>query len=151
MAVSDPQAAAQETAVPEAQMSGTVPNSNSNSDSDALRATLNEVLAQLANLSARVAGLEELASLSGGEAVPVARPPEVRPPEATVRVPEPAPIASPITATDGISEEELLAISAALAAFFGVQPHIRQARLIRTGAWAQQGRVTIQSSHSLNY
>jgi hypothetical protein len=56
-----------------------------------------------------------------------------------------------VAAADGISEEELLAISAALAAFFGVQPHIRQIRLIRTGAWAQQGRVTIQSSHSLNY
>jgi len=108
-------------------MSGS--NSNSNADSEDLRATLNEVLAQLASLAARVTGLEELASLSGGESVPVARPPEVRPPEVQVRIPEPA----------------------ALAAFFGVQPHIRQIRLIRTGAWAQQGRVTIQSSHSLNY
>ena len=129
-------------------MSGS--NSNSNADSEDLRATLNEVLAQLASLAARVTGLEELASLSGGESVPVARPPEVRPPEVQVRIPEPAPTTSPVAAADGISEEELLAISAALAAFFGVQPHIRQIRLIRTGAWAQQGRVTIQTSHQLN-
>jgi hypothetical protein len=121
---------------------------NSNSDLAGLRATLNEILAQLADLTARVAGLEEVVSLSGGESVPVARPSEVRPPEVTAPIPEPAPT---VAEADGISEEELLAISAALAAFFGVQPHIRQIRLIRTGAWAQQGRVTIQSSHSLNY
>jgi methylmalonyl-CoA carboxyltransferase large subunit len=49
----------------------------------------------------------------------------------------------------GISEEVVLAISAALAAWLGVHAHIRQIRLIRTGAWAQQGRVTIQASHRL--
>jgi hypothetical protein len=135
-------------------MTRTVPNSTSSSDldSDALRATLNEVLAQLANLSARVAGLEELASLSGGESVPVAPPLQVRAPEVPAHISQaPASTTSPVAESAGISEEELLAISAALAAFFGVQPHIRQIRLIRTGAWAQQGRVTIQSSHSLNY
>ena len=121
---------------------------NSNSDLDGLRATLNQILAQLADLTARVAGLEEVVSLSGGESVPVASPPEVRLPEVTAQIPESAPT---VAEADRISEEELLAISAALAAFFGVQPHIRQIRLIRTGAWAQQGRVTIQSSHSLNY
>ncbi len=48
-----------------------------------------------------------------------------------------------------ISEEELLAISAALGAFLGVRPHIRQIRLVSNGAWAQQGRVSIQASHRL--
>jgi methylmalonyl-CoA carboxyltransferase large subunit len=48
-----------------------------------------------------------------------------------------------------ITEEELLAVSAALAAYMGVRPHIRQIRLVSSGAWAQQGRVTIQASHRL--
>jgi methylmalonyl-CoA carboxyltransferase 12S subunit len=50
---------------------------------------------------------------------------------------------------EGISEEILLVISAAVAAFLGKKPHIRQIRLLGTTAWAQQGRVTIQASHAL--
>jgi methylmalonyl-CoA carboxyltransferase large subunit len=49
----------------------------------------------------------------------------------------------------GISEEEVLAISAAVAAYLGVRAHIRQIRLVGGGAWAQQGRVSIQASHRL--
>ena len=123
-------------------MRGSVP------ESEALQATLEDIRSQLAKLAERVAGLEQLASMSGSEAVPVAavRPVEVVAPEAT-------PAASPVATTSslaeaaGISEEEVLAISAALAAWLGVRAHIRQIRLIRTGAWAQQGRVTIQASH----
>ena len=48
----------------------------------------------------------------------------------------------------GITEEELLAISAAVGAYLGVRAHIRQIRLVSTSAWAQQGRVSIQASHS---
>jgi methylmalonyl-CoA carboxyltransferase large subunit len=48
-----------------------------------------------------------------------------------------------------IGEEDLLAISAALAAYFGVRVHVRQIRLITSSAWAQQGRVSIQASHRL--
>ena len=62
------------------------------------------------------------------------------------------PNASPVAAADGIAEEELLAISAALAAFFGVQPHIRQIRLIRTGAsGTNRAASPSNASHSLNY
>jgi len=66
-----------------------------------------------------------------------------------------APAAAPATAAateapqPAITEEELLAISAALAAYLGVRPHIRQIRLISTTAWAQLGRVSIQASHRL--
>jgi len=49
-----------------------------------------------------------------------------------------------------ISEEELLAVSAALAAYLGVRVHIKQIRLIGSSAWAQQGRVSIQASHILH-
>lgn len=112
-----------------------------------LRVLLQEVLEQLAELRERVAGLERRASLSGVEAVPVAsRPAEVQVPAAAEK---PAASSSSLAAESGISEEEVLAISAAVAAWLGVQAHIRQIRLIRTGAWAQQGRVTIQASHRL--
>ena len=50
----------------------------------------------------------------------------------------------------GISEEEILAIAGALAAYFGVRVHIKQIRLISSPAWAQQGRVSIQASHRLH-
>jgi len=43
-------------------------------------------------------------------------------------------------------EELLLAISAAVAAYLGVKPHIRQIRLLGGVTWSQQGRVTIQAS-----
>jgi methylmalonyl-CoA carboxyltransferase large subunit len=48
-----------------------------------------------------------------------------------------------------ISEEVLAVISAAIAAYLGKKPHIRQVRLLGAAAWAQQGRVTIQASHAL--
>lgn len=126
--------------------------SDSTRNLDDLRATLQDILFQLARLSERVAGLEQVASMSGAESVPVAAssPVEYQAPAAPAVT---SSAASPsILATEaGISEEEVLAITAALAAWLGVHAHIRQIRLIRTGAWAQQGRVTIQASHRLNH
>jgi methylmalonyl-CoA carboxyltransferase large subunit len=49
-----------------------------------------------------------------------------------------------------ITEEEILAIAGALAAYFGVRVRIKQIRLISSSAWAQQGRVSIQASHRLH-
>jgi methylmalonyl-CoA carboxyltransferase 12S subunit len=49
-----------------------------------------------------------------------------------------------------ISEDRLVAISAAVAAFLGERVRIRQIRLIRSNAWAQQGRVSVQASHWLH-
>ncbi len=122
--------------------------SQSGSDSNDLRASLQDILAQLTNLAQRVAGLEELASMGGGESAPAM---VSRPLQGESLISDPLPTTSSVAAAEGISEEEVLAISAAIAAWFGVQPHIRQIRLIRTGAWAQQGRVTIQASHRLNH
>lgn len=45
------------------------------------------------------------------------------------------------------SEEDLLAISAAVAAFLGVRSHIRQVRLLQSSAWAQVGRIGTHASH----
>jgi methylmalonyl-CoA carboxyltransferase large subunit len=59
------------------------------------------------------------------------------------------PAAPPAPAADGLSEELVLVISAAIAAYLGKKPHIRQIRLLRSDAWAQHGRATIQASHVL--
>jgi methylmalonyl-CoA carboxyltransferase large subunit len=66
--------------------------------------------------------------------------------------PAPAPAPAPAQKIDapGISEEEVLAVSAALAAYLGVRLRIRQIRLLGSPAWAQQGRVSIQASHRLH-
>ena len=91
--------------------------------------------------------------MSGSESVPVAVPrsAEVHAPAAASAAPTTATTLS-LAEGAGISEEEVLRhLSAALAAWLGVHAHIRQIRLIRTGAWAQQGRVTIQASHRLNH
>jgi methylmalonyl-CoA carboxyltransferase large subunit len=59
--------------------------------------------------------------------------------------------APPAQAAEGLSEELILVISAAIAAYLGKKPHIRQIRLLRSDAWAQQGRATIQASHALQF
>jgi methylmalonyl-CoA carboxyltransferase large subunit len=56
---------------------------------------------------------------------------------------------APLPPAEEIREEMILVISAAVAAYLGKRPHIRQVRLLRSDAWAQQGRVTIQASHRL--
>src|SRR6516225_9448706 len=61
----------------------------------------------------------------------------------------PAPSAPAVAAADGLSEELVLVIGAAIAAYLGKRPHIRQIRLLRSDAWAQEGRTTIQASHAL--
>ncbi len=48
-----------------------------------------------------------------------------------------------------IPEDIVMAISAAIAAYLGVKPHIRQIRLLASPQWMNQGRVTIQASHIL--
>lgn len=47
-----------------------------------------------------------------------------------------------------VDEETLLVISAAIAAFLGKTPQIRQIRLVGSPAWARQGRVGIHTSHA---
>jgi methylmalonyl-CoA carboxyltransferase large subunit len=86
---------------------------------------------ELACLGERVAALEKLAA-PGGPA-PAA----------------PVPVAAPAPAAEGISEELVLVIGAAVAAFLGKKPHIRQIRLLGGTGWSQAGRVTIQASHTL--
>jgi len=109
-----------------------------------LEALIRDIHAELLALSARVAHLETRAAPAVAAASPeAARPAAVE--SAPAAQPQIAAPASP----EPIGEEELLAISGALAAYFGVRVHVRQIRLITSSAWAQQGRVSIQASHRL--
>jgi methylmalonyl-CoA carboxyltransferase 12S subunit len=102
-----------------------------------LQSVLEDLQAQLAGISERIARLEKGAA----PAVPAPN----GAPKATAATVAPEP-----EAATPISEEELVAISAALAAVFGVRMHIRQVRLISSRAWAQEGRAFIQASHRLH-
>ena len=57
---------------------------------------------------------------------------------------------APLAASVVPSEETLLAIAAAVAAFLGVRARIRQVRVVHSTAWAQVGRVGAHASHRLN-
>ena len=109
-----------------------------------LETLIRDIRDQLAALSERVAHLETPAAPAASTEVVKAAPPIAAPPIAAAPAAAEAP-AGP----EAISDEELLAISAALAAYFGVRVHVRQIRLISSSAWAQQGRVSIQASHRL--
>ncbi|HWR35293.1 MAG TPA: hypothetical protein VN622_05425 [Clostridia bacterium] len=97
------------------------------------------------------------------ESAPVAAPQQaiaVEPPAATVPVAKsetPAASSQPAgnntAGTNEVTEETLVVIAAAVAAFLGKRVRVRQAKLIQpagTSAWAQQGRVYVQASHNLS-
>jgi methylmalonyl-CoA carboxyltransferase 12S subunit len=107
-----------------------------------MEAVLADIQAQLRALTVRLDRLEASAPAPVAAPVPAAVP---------VAVPAAAPAEVPAAppSRETITEEELLAISAALAAYFGVRVRIRQVRLISSQAWAQQGRVWVQASHRL--
>jgi methylmalonyl-CoA carboxyltransferase 12S subunit len=93
-------------------------------DSTDQRSLLESLRREVAQLGDRLAALE-----SAGSPPPAPRKPS--PPPAAI-----------------ISEEVVGVISAAIAAYLGVMPHIRQISLVGSAYWAQQGRVTIQASHT---
>lgn len=47
-----------------------------------------------------------------------------------------------------VSEDVMLAISAACAAYLGKRATVKQVHLRRGGAWATQGLATVQQSHA---
>jgi len=97
------------------------------------RALLDAMRAEIAALSERVQALdavrEELATLKL----------QVRTLEASA--------AKAAAAPTPVSEEDMLAISAAVAAYLGVRARIRQVRLVHSSAWAQVGRMGTHASH----
>lgn len=107
--------------------------------------TLKSLREELDALRAHLSALtDKFAELEGAE---VAAPAAPAPPEPVAAAPvAPAPAPEP----EEISEEILMALSAAVAAYLGKRAHIRTVRLLSSTAWAQQGRVNIQASHRLN-
>ncbi len=64
-----------------------------------------------------------------------------------------ATIAEPIQGEPQITEELLVIMSSAIAAYLGKNVRIRRARFISNqgpSSWSQQGRVSIQSSHTFS-
>jgi len=98
--------------------------------------TLGDLTAELKRLGERVAVLESAAALNASAGPPMMGRQQ-------------GPTADAAALGDGISEELVLVISAAIAAFLGKKPRIRQIHLLGHEAWAQQGRVMIQASHRL--
>lgn len=102
------------------------------SEQDKLLAVIDELRAEVSSLAARVAELEAREAVAG---TPTTVAPSTTP---------------PVAPADTVSEEEMLAISAAIAAFLGVRAKIRQVRLVHSATWAQVGRVHIQASHRVH-
>ena len=99
---------------------------------DEVLVAIRDMQSQLIALGERVAQLE---ACSGSQSQPTAVAAEV--------APKPVALLAPVK--HEITEEEILAVSAALGAYLGVRIHIRQMRLLSSSAWAQQGRVSIQA------
>ena len=104
-------------------------------DSSGVAEALESLRHEVSRLHERITALEAAAGASRQGAAPAA---------ASAAAPAPAPV------PQSLSEEVLLIISAAIAAFLGKKPHIRQIRLIGSPLWAQEGRLTIQASHALS-
>ncbi len=113
--------------------------------------TLEDLRRELSELGQRIATLE--AAVAPASSAHVTAPPEQQA-GAHADAGAAAPVAESVppqaVRTDRLDEELVLVISAAIAAFLGKKPHIRQIRLIGSAAWAQQGRVTIQASHAIS-
>jgi methylmalonyl-CoA carboxyltransferase large subunit len=113
--------------------------------------SLEAIRQEMTRLGERVAALEAaLATAPRATASAPAPAPAPAPALAIPPRPEPAPQPQPEPEPEGLSEELVLVISAAIAAFLGKKPHIRQIRLLGSPAWAEHGRVTIQASHALS-
>ena len=98
-----------------------------------LSAELAELRSELQRLSTRLAQLESVQPAMAAAKQTVV----------------PQPVAAPVV-PEAISEELMLVLSAAVAAFLGERAHIRQVRIIRSPGWSNVGRVSIQASHILN-
>jgi Tfp pilus assembly protein FimV len=102
-----------------------------------IAALVTELRSELRSLNERVAQLELPAAAAAAPAV--AARPAAAPPAAPAA-------AAPAEAT----EEDLLVISAAVAAYLGVRARIRHVRLIQSSSWVQVGRATVHASHRVH-
>ncbi len=105
-----------------------------------LRARQSELAEQIKTVQHSVTALER-------KPVAVTAP---SPPAALAKPAPPKPQTGPAP-VEAITEEIMLVIAAAVAAFVGKSARVRSARYIHEGmsSWAQQGRVFVQASHNL--
>jgi methylmalonyl-CoA carboxyltransferase large subunit len=101
-----------------------------------LVAAIEALRSEVRSLVDRVTELEQHRAGSGVAALPQAAAPAAAAPAAPARA--------------EATEEELLVIAAAVAAFLGVRAQVRQVRLIQSTAWAQVGRATVHASHRVH-
>ena len=112
---------------------------------DGGRDKTDHLLARITELEERIARLEAARDAAVTNLVAVAQP---LPPVPAAPGPRTAAApAGPPEPREEITEETLAVIAAAVAAFLGERAHIRQVRLVASGAWAQQGRVSVMASH----
>lgn len=104
-----------------------------------------ELQRQIEQLTARVAALEQQAGTAAAPSAVAA--PTAQAAAAAQPVAPPAPAAP---ARPEVTEEDMVFISAAVAAYLGVHARIRQVRLVQSSAWAQVGRATIHASHRVH-
>jgi methylmalonyl-CoA carboxyltransferase large subunit len=122
---------------------------------DEAQATLAALRAEIARLAARVTALEGALQATAASAAAAAGAPGVAATSSALDTPaardETASAGAPgeAAAAELLPEETLAVIAAAIAAYLGKKPRIRQVTLVGSRAWAQQGRVGIQGSHSL--
>ncbi len=116
---------------------------------DGLRQALEMQMAELRAKQAELA--EQIKGVQHSVAALELKQPSPSPPATTVEAAKPAPSVEPKPAPDGIPEEIMLVIAAAVAAFVGKSARVRSAHYVHEGmsSWAQQGRVFVQASHNL--
>jgi methylmalonyl-CoA carboxyltransferase large subunit len=124
-----------------------------------LAALINALRAEVRGLASRVATLEQghgggaAAAANAGpaamSAAMSATTPAATSTTTTAAPPATAPAAPPAKQPEA-TEDDLLVIAAAVAAYLGVRARIRQVRLIQSTAWAQVGRATVHASHRVH-
>ena len=108
-----------------------------------IAALVNELRAEVRGLSDRLAMLEQRPD---GDSTASALNVGAKP--ASAPAPAPAPATTAVVAET--TEEDLLVISAAVAAYLGVRARIRHIRLIQSSSWVQVGRATVHASHRVH-
>jgi methylmalonyl-CoA carboxyltransferase large subunit len=116
-----------------------------NSDTSTVVAAIEALRLELRCLVGRVAELET--RQAGGNSAPAAAAADGAHGAAAAAQAAAAPAAP---ARSEATEEDLLVIAAAVAAFLGVRAQVRQVRLIQSAAWAQVGRATVHASHRVH-
>lgn len=117
-------------------------------DQTALHEAVRALRDEVARLADRITALEAAVPAAPVTAGPTPSQPPA-PSQPAAPAPAAAPPALPAAPAPEMSEELLLVISAAIAAFLGKKPYIRQIRLVSSPTWTQQARVNVQTLHAI--